>query len=83
MEEHCWLICRGKPLGAAKEVGSLVRREAWVVLWTEIGLNVNSLSAGSDEDEKKRKVWVSTRLSWRGMGAFGGSEAATGQKSDL
>lgn len=65
MEEHCWLICRVQLSGAEGEVGSLMRRETRVVLWTEVVLNINSLSAGSDKKEKKRKLWVSTRLSQR------------------
>lgn len=70
-------------MGAEGEVGSLVRREAWVVLWTKIALNINSLSAGSDENEKQWTFWVSTRLSWKRVRAFVGSEAAVGKKSDL
>lgn len=78
MEGHSWL----KLSGEEGEVGSLVRREAWVVLWTKIGINLKSLSAGSGESEKKRKFWVSTRLSWGRVRALVGSEAAMGQMSD-
>lgn len=60
-----------------------MRREAWVVLWTKIVLNINSLSVGSEENKKKWKFWVSTRLSRRRVRAFVGSEAVVHQKNDL
>lgn len=50
MEEHGWMICRVNVWGAEGEVRSLMRRETRVVLWTKTVLNLNSLSAGSDDN---------------------------------